>query len=172
MPEYTSVLEHWLSSLGLFEFTAIQFGMDQMLESSSDQLSTFIHWYYWSLNVGQLVIGCWSTAGVCLCWSMSAGSIQEIPQHCIDRTGQHPLKLVYQVLRYAWNHTCPENCSAFTYWEDDIPFRIDLGKPRSMEDHSPLRRWRTPRHFCALSCSSCHYWGSLLGFHLSGHGFL
>ena len=45
-----------LITMGLFESTAIQFGMDQMLEASSDQLSTFIHWYYWSSNLGNLVI--------------------------------------------------------------------------------------------------------------------
>ena len=33
-----------LFGLGLFESTAIQFGMYQMLEASSEQLSTFIHW--------------------------------------------------------------------------------------------------------------------------------
>ena len=43
-------------AIWLFESTAIQFGMDQMLETSSDKLSTFIHWYYWSCNLGQLVI--------------------------------------------------------------------------------------------------------------------
>ena len=37
---------------GMFESTAIQFGTDQMIEASSAQLSTFIHWYYWSLYVG------------------------------------------------------------------------------------------------------------------------
>ena len=42
-------------AIGLFESTAIQFGMDQMLEASSDQLSTFVHWYYWSSIVGNLV---------------------------------------------------------------------------------------------------------------------
>ena len=42
--------------------------------------------------------------------------------------GQHPLTLIYRVLRYAWNHTCPENHSALTYWEEDIPPCIDLGK--------------------------------------------
>ena len=42
--------------IGLFESTAIQFGMDQMLEASSDQLSTFIHWYYWSSKLGNLLI--------------------------------------------------------------------------------------------------------------------
>ena len=45
-----------LIAIGLFESTAIQFGMDQMLEASSDQLSTFIHWYYWSSNLGNLAI--------------------------------------------------------------------------------------------------------------------
>ena len=31
---------------GMFESTVIQFGTDQMIEASSTQLSTFIHWYY------------------------------------------------------------------------------------------------------------------------------
>ena len=46
----------------------------------------------------------------------------------IDRTGQHPLKLIYMVLKYSWKHKVPERRSAFTYWEEDIPARIDLGK--------------------------------------------
>ena len=41
---------------GLFESTAIQFGMDQMLEASSKELATFIQWYYWSGNIGSLVM--------------------------------------------------------------------------------------------------------------------
>ena len=40
----------------MYEANAIQFGMDQMLEASSKELSSFIHWYYWSLNLGPLVI--------------------------------------------------------------------------------------------------------------------
>ena len=32
-----------LIGLGMFESTAIQFGMDQMLEAPSEQFSTFIH---------------------------------------------------------------------------------------------------------------------------------
>ena len=36
---------------GMFESTVIQFGTDQMIEASSNQLSTFIHWYYWSLYI-------------------------------------------------------------------------------------------------------------------------
>ena len=30
----------------LFVSTAIQFGIDQMLEASSDKLNIFLHWYY------------------------------------------------------------------------------------------------------------------------------
>ena len=29
--------------------------MHQMMEASSDQLSTFIHWYNWSCSIGQVV---------------------------------------------------------------------------------------------------------------------
>ena len=45
-----------LIGLGMFESTAIQFGMDQMLEAPSEQFSTFIHWYYWSSVWGQPLI--------------------------------------------------------------------------------------------------------------------
>ena len=46
----------------MFEAVSIQFGMDQMVEASSDQISAFTHWYYWSMNIGigiqALVIMC------------------------------------------------------------------------------------------------------------------
>ena len=46
---------------GMFESTVIQFGTDQMIEASSAQLSTFIHWYYWSLYVGDFCVNITST---------------------------------------------------------------------------------------------------------------
>ena len=42
--------------IGMFESTVIQFGTDQMIEGSSNQLSTFIHWCYWSLYIGSVCI--------------------------------------------------------------------------------------------------------------------
>ena len=62
-------------AVGLFESTAIQFGMDQMLEASSDQLSTFIHWYYWSSNIGPVIVAV-----------MSAGVLQYYSQCTIKLT--------------------------------------------------------------------------------------
>ena len=42
--------------LACFEANAIQFGLDQLLEAPTPKLISFIHWYYWSQNVGGLVV--------------------------------------------------------------------------------------------------------------------
>ena len=39
----------------------------------------------------------------------------------------NPYKLILKVLNYARRHKYPERRSALTYWEEDIPSRIDLG---------------------------------------------
>ena len=195
-------------AVGLFESTAIQFGMDQMLEASSDQLSTFIHWYYWSSNIGPVVVA-FMSAGVLQYYSQCTIKLTDI-QHpdelyetlhpyyftvtgtvllfmatlqlvcacvglCllvkykkhfnIDRTGEHPLKLIYQVLKYAWKHKCPENRSAFTYWEEDIPRRIDLGKSKYGGPFTTEEVEDTKTFFSILLLLL-----SLFGFHLSAHG--
>ena len=40
------------------------------------------------------------------------------------------MKTIYQVLKFAAKHKSPLNRSAFTYWEEDIPSRLDLGKSK------------------------------------------
>ena len=45
-----------ITSIGVFEANAIQFGMDQLLEASSDQLSAFVHQYLWATHLGQQVV--------------------------------------------------------------------------------------------------------------------
>ena len=40
----------------------------------------------------------------------------------------NPVKLVAKVLCYARKHKYPENRSALTYWEEEAPSRLDLGK--------------------------------------------
>ena len=60
----------------------------------------------------------------------------------------NPYKIVYNVLKYALYHKSPENRSAFTYWENEIPSRVDLGKrkyggPFSEEDVENVKTfWR------------------------------
>ena len=97
---------------------------------------------------------------VCVYWST-------IKKHFnIDQTGEHPLKLIYQVLKYAWKHKCPENRSAFTYWEEDIPPRIDLGKSKYGGPFTTEEVEDTKTFFSILLLLL-----SLLGFHLSGHSY-
>ena len=45
-----------LMSVGLFEANAIQFGMDQLLAATSNQLSGFIHWYFWNMHIGLVLV--------------------------------------------------------------------------------------------------------------------
>ena len=189
-----------LLSLGLFEANAIQFGMDQLLESSSDQLCSFIHWYYWSSYVGQFI---WflMSAGIVAINSSYTGNVatKTYPMSdyvlnrrmlCIvllqltlaivglfvlirykkklniEKPGHNPLMLIYKVLKYAWKHTFPENRSAFTYWENDIPPRIDLGKNKYGGPFTTEEVEDTKSFFRILLLLF-----SLLGFHLSGHGY-
>ena len=197
-----------LIAMGLFESTATQFGMDQMPEASSDQLSMFVHWYYWSCNVGRLLIVYCSIAVlafysqctikvtmqsptdlfedlhpnyfIVMCSAVLIMAGLQLACACIglyvlvyykndfniDRTGDHPLKLIYNVLKYAWNHKCPERRSAFTYWEEDIPPRIDLGKSKYGGPFTTEEVEDTKTFFSILLLLL-----SLFGFHLSGHGY-
>ena len=81
----------------------------------------------------------------------------------IDRIGSSPWKLVYQVLKYAWQHKCPERRSAFTYWEEDIPPRIDLGK-RKYGGPFTTEEVEDTKTFLSILLPFL----PLLGFHLSG----
>ncbi len=48
----------------------------------------------------------------------------------VPRTQPQTIKSIYYVLKFAAKHKAPLNRSAFTYWEEDIPSRIDLGKTK------------------------------------------
>ena len=112
--------------------------------------------YILALGSIQLVCAC---IGLCiLLWSKK--------HLVIDRTGQHPLKLIYMVLKYSWKHKVPERRSAFTYWEEDIPARIDLGKSKYGGPFTTEEVEDTKTFFRILLLLL-----SLVGFHLSGHGY-
>ena len=47
-----------ISSNGFYEANAIQFGMDQLLEASSTQLSQLVYWYFWFMHLGKQLVFC------------------------------------------------------------------------------------------------------------------
>ena len=189
--------------LGIFEANAIQFGMDQLLEESSEKISTFIHWYYWSIGVGIslmtlpitafLSIGIYTNCSIIdihvksgdedyhirTVFTISVVLLQFImaivsfivllrcKKHLsIEPAGNNPFATVYQVLKYSWKHKVPERRSAFTYWEEDIPRRIDLGKNKYGGPFTTEEVEDTKSFFSILLLLL-----SLFGFHLSGNGF-
>ena len=69
-------------------------------------------------------------------------------------------------MRYAYTHKYPSNRSAFTYWENDTPSRIDLGK----------QKYGGPFTFEQVEDVKIMLWLilmmlSLFGYQLSGDGF-
>ena len=118
---------------------SLQFGIDQLTDASSSEITSFISWCTWNTMLA-------STTGViftnCLNCYISL-SYFVLPLSCTlsilsDCCFNHylvkepvtinPLKLIYQVLKYAVKNKYPRLRSAFTYWEDKPYSRIDLGK--------------------------------------------
>ena len=84
----------------------------------------------------------------------------------IQKAGLNPFKNVYKVLKYSWKHKVPEHRSAFTYWEEDIPHRIDLGKNKYGGPFSNEEVEDTKTFLRILPLLLC-----LFGYHLAGDGY-
>ena len=84
----------------------------------------------------------------------------------IQKTGLNPFKIIYKVLKYSWKHKVPEHRSAFTYWEEDIPRRIDLGKNKygGPFTNEEVEDTKTFLRILPLLLS-------LFGYHLAGDGY-
>ena len=179
---------------GLFEANAIQFGLDQLLEAPTQKLIAFIHWYYWSQNVGQLLIfyvfygdqlavsQIYNITKTLLVKQFSSAAISPVivaitisalvllcltkKHFYIQRAGLNPFKNIYHVLKYSWNHKVPQRRSAFTYWEEDIPPRIDLGKNKYGGPFTNEEVEDTKTFLRILPLLLC-----LFGYHLAGDGY-
>ena len=186
-----------IMGLGMYESNAIQFGMDQMIEASSEQLSSYIHWYFWCAHIGPLLVFFVS----CSILLFPTGIHFKVPKHgkdyfivlitmvctmisfllmlvnvlllfCwkrffhIEQITRNPLKIIYKVLQYSYQHKYPERRSAFTYWENDIPSRINLGKEKygGPFTYEQVEDVKTVFRLLLLMVS-------VFGFHLSGDGY-
>ena len=128
--------------LGGFQANVIQFGIDQLYDASSNEITSFILWYAWSYCSSGFVVyfmfGCtpkqYRVVGclvMCIYLSIALSSILMFNHWLVkEPVTQNPFKLVYSVVRYAIKHKHPECRSAFTYCEDEPPSRIDFGKSK------------------------------------------
>lgn len=142
-------LLQWSGTAG-FLSNAIQFGIDQMSDASTSEVSAFIFWYVFALNIGAWTVTVFTELiSVCVQAQslLSASRISSliIPVFCVsmilcsnyllrhlltaEPQTHNPLKLVLGVLKYAATHSKVRLRSAFTYM-DTRPSRLDLGKSK------------------------------------------
>ena len=136
------------SSYITFDANVIQFGMDKLRDSPSENSVLFIHWFVFSTTLGpaitrlpasRITTRCWQSflalgylalvmailLAVSLCFAQ-----RKHHRFMIDQASRNPYKLVYKVIKFAAQHKTPIRRSAFTYCEDELPSRMDLGKDK------------------------------------------
>ena len=134
-----------LNSIGIAAIYAniLPFITDQMIGASGDELSAAVHWWFWSQNFPTIIaynLPCvlQNTTKILtyvfLSFSGLAIALSSIflGQHWLNKTPQitNPIKHIAKVLNYARKNKYPRNRSALTYWEQDVPSRLDLGKDK------------------------------------------
>ncbi len=120
-----------------------QFGIDQLIDASSSDITSYISWYMWTFFC---VLAFIPLVEICSCgtyYNVAANFILPllctfaIVTDCLcDKSFikepiiQNPYKLIYRVLKYAVKNKHPRLRSAFTYWEEEPISRLDLGKTK------------------------------------------
>ena len=149
------LVTYLILSVGFAAFAAnvIQFGIDQLQDLPAKSSFLFIHWYllvlYGRFIVGKLIWSTWLMliplwkfrvflgVGLILLVIVFLVLIIGMPiSFCvakrkwfiIDSGIGNPYREVVRVVGFARRHKVPIQRSAFTYWEDDIPTGLDLGK--------------------------------------------
>ena len=139
-----------------FSANVIQFGTDQLHDASSDDNVLYIHWYVWTSYLGvslikicisflpvqdkadslyllPLVAGLYGIIIIAMFFLGVTLCIHKYKRNqwlLIDSGSRNPYKLVYKVIKFAAEHKTPIRRSAFTYCEDEVPSRLDLGKEK------------------------------------------
>ena len=128
--------------LGAFQANVIQFGLDQLHDASTTEITSFIVWYVSTLISAGFIVqfnfSCLNEQhtlfiSLFICMSLTLAVILlSFCNHWLikEPTTQSPFKLIYKVLKFAAITKHPLCRSAFTYCEDELPSRIDFGKSK------------------------------------------
>ena len=128
------------SGIGGFLVNIVQFSIDQLLDSSSVEIVSFITWFMWTYFAAQTAnefLVCikyfereiFPLLFVCTLLTASVAS-DFLFGHWLAKepVAHNPLRLIFKVLCYAAKNKYPSNMSAFTYWDDKHNSRLDLAK--------------------------------------------
>ena len=122
----------------------VQFNIDQAIGASGDELSAMIYWHSLSLPVIffiDIIVQCLINQFIdyiIVSYVLSGVAVSTVIvtnflfKHWLDTTSHivNPVKLIVKVLNYARKNKYPRNRSALTYWEENYPSRLDLGKDK------------------------------------------
>ena len=139
----------WLVGITASLVTALQLGLDQMPDASAKNIISFISWFFFSFGLGiWMYDSLWNLGKNCIFSDqiftqvLSLLPVLSMSIVCctifllapkwliVEPKSSQALKTIYQVLKFAAKHKAPLNRSALSYWEEDIPSRLDLGKSR------------------------------------------
>ena len=140
----------------VFIINAIQFGMDQLHDSPTEDSILYIHWYVWIYYTCSLIsqtnwnfllyegyyigyidtlkISGLSTITLTLITILLLLTVSLCVFHYrivwffLEPAGVNPYKLVYRVVKFAYQHKVPLRRSAFTYCDEESPTRLDVAK--------------------------------------------
>ena len=124
-----------------FYSNIVQFSLDQVIGASADELSAIIYWHAVCTPLSNLAfeIGqCLFEQFFIISYVISGVTVSIVLitnylfKHWLDTTPHiiNPVKYISEVLNYARKNKYPRNRSALTYWEEDYPSRLDLGKEK------------------------------------------
>ena len=127
---------------GGYQANSVQFGLDQLQDASTTEITAFIIWYVWTYFSNHLIIqfsyNCTKPEYYMFVQLIVCTSITVVisSSHFLDSilvkepVTQNPFILIYKVIKYAIKNKYPKCRSAFTYCEDELPSRIDFGKSK------------------------------------------
>uniref|UniRef100_A0A1X7U062 Uncharacterized protein n=1 Tax=Amphimedon queenslandica TaxID=400682 RepID=A0A1X7U062_AMPQE len=130
--------------IGIVFFAAniIQYNIDQLVGASADELNCVIYWHILSeplllflihllqcllYSSKYFIMVTFIASGVSVSLVLVSHSFLKHKLENITLI-KNPMKQIVRALCYARKHKYPENRSALTYWEDEAPSRLDLGK--------------------------------------------
>ena len=133
-----------------YQANFIQFGLDQLLDAPSIQLSLFIHLAIWSDTAGTALTTIGGAVTSCptpsVMFKVLFATIPVLLLVCLplilmlscwkrrwfytEAAAQNPYTTVIKILNFVRKHKYPLLRSAFTYTDDERPSRVDYAKER------------------------------------------
>ena len=137
-----------LLAIGVASFLSniLAYGLDQLVYKGNTNIRAFVHWIVWGWFIGESTsyiahVSCsiydsklimvtafisFAVISIVLCFSICF-------EHKFLFSGvlrNNPYHMVYVIVMYAIRHNEPQNRSSLTFWENEVPTRLDLGKEK------------------------------------------